>query len=99
MVEYKRRALITSASSGIGKETTLAFASSGIDVALPSRSADKLAAITDAVTKIRVKAKRTAVDLANLSKVEEQICQAGLDFGSIDILVNNTGMGYTDTLS
>lgn len=99
MVEHKMRALITGASSGIGRETALAFASSGIDVALISRSADKLAAVEETVTKIGVKAKTYVVDLANVSKVQEKMRQIALDFGNIDILVNNAGMGYTATLS
>ncbi|MBE9214350.1 SDR family oxidoreductase [Plectonema cf. radiosum LEGE 06105] len=99
MVEHKKRALITGASSGIGKQTALAFASSGIDVALLGRSTDKLAAVENAAIKAGVQAKTYAVDLANLSKVQEQIYQVALDFGKIDILVNNAGMGYTATLS
>ncbi|MGF1675144.1 MAG: SDR family oxidoreductase [Rivularia sp. (in: cyanobacteria)] len=99
MVEHKKRALITGASSGIGKQTALAFASSGIDVALLGRSTEKLAAVENAVIKAGVQAKIYAVDLANLSKVQEHISQVALDFGKIDILVNNAGMGYTATLS
>ena len=99
MTEQKKRALITGASSGIGRETALAFASSGIEVALVSRSVEKLAAVENAVTKTGVKAKTYAVDLANLSQVQEKMRQIVLDFGNIDILVNNAGMGYTATLS
>ena len=99
MTEQKKRALITGASSGIGKQTALAFASSGIEVALVSRSVEKLAAVENAVTKTGVKAKTYAVDLANLSQVQEKMRQIVLDFGNIDILVNNAGMGYTATLS
>lgn len=99
MTEQKKRALITGASSGIGKETALAFASSGIDVALVSRSVEKLAAVENAAKKTGVKAKAYAVDLANLSEVKEKMRQIVLDFGNIDILVNNAGMGYTATLS
>lgn len=99
MVEHKKRALITGASRGIGRETALAFASSGIDVALVSRSADKLTAVADAVAKTGVKAKTYIVDLANVSCVKEKMRQIALDFGNIDILVNNAGMGYTATLS
>ncbi|MEL6164310.1 MAG: SDR family oxidoreductase [Cyanobacteria bacterium J06628_3] len=99
MTEQKKRALITGASSGIGKETALALASSGIEVALVSRSVEKLAAVENTVAKTGVKAKSYVVDLANLSQVQEKMRQIVLDFGNIDILVNNAGMGYTATLS
>lgn len=99
MTELKKRALITGASSGIGRETALAFASSGIDVALVGRSVERLAAVENAVTKAGVKAKTYVVDLANLSQVKEKMHQIVLDFGNIDILINNAGMGYTATLS
>lgn len=98
MTENTKRALITGASSGIGRETALAFASSGIDVALVSRSADKLAAVADAVTKTGVNVKTYTIDLASISEVEAHMHQIVLD-GNIDILVNNAGMGYTGTLS
>ncbi len=99
MTELKKSALITGASSGIGRETALAFASSGIEVALIGRSAEKLAAVENTVTKTGVKAKTYVVDLAKVSDVKENIHQIVLDFGNIDILVNNAGMGYTGTLS
>ena len=38
----QRSALITGASSGIGKATALAFAKAGINLALVSRSGEKL---------------------------------------------------------
>lgn len=95
----RRRALITGASSGIGKATALAFAKAGIDVALVSRSQEKLAAITQAAQQTGVKAKAYPLDLALVSQVQEKISAIAADFGSIDILVNNAGMGYTNTLS
>ena len=98
MTEHKARALITGASSGIGRETALAFAERGIDIALVSRSADKLAAVASAAIKAGVEAKTYVLDLADVSKVEQDIHRIVLD-GNIDILVNNAGMGYTATLS
>ena len=94
-VEQKRRALITGASSGIGKATALAFAKAGIDVALVSRSFDKLEAVREAVEHTGVEAKAYAVDLARISEVKEKIQAIALDFGDIDILVNNAGLAYT----
>ena len=97
-IPTKRRALITGASSGIGKETALAFAKAGIDVALVSRSQDKLEAVAQTARQAGVKAKAYPLDLAE-SDVQAKISEISAEFGGIDILVNNAGMGYTGTLS
>ena len=97
-IPTKRRALITGASSGIGKETALAFARAGIDVALISRSQNKLEAIAQVAQQIGVRAKAYPFDLAEVSLVQAKISAIAADFGGIDILVNNAGMGYTGTL-
>jgi short-subunit dehydrogenase len=97
-VEQKRRALITGASSGIGKETALAFAKAGIDVALVSRSVEKLAVVRDAVKHTGVEVKAYPLDLSCISLVKEKIQDIAHDFGNIDILVNCAGMGYTANL-
>jgi short-subunit dehydrogenase len=98
-VEQKRRALITGASSGIGKATVIAFAKAGIDVALVSRSSEKMGEVCEALTDTGVKAKAYAVDLACVWQVKEEIQAVALDFGGVDILVNSAGIGYTATLS
>ena len=98
MIE-NRRALITGASSGIGKATALAFAKAGIDVALISRSQAKLEAVANAAQQTGVQAKAYTLDLAEIERVQERISAIASDFGTIDILVNNAGIGYTNTLS
>ncbi|HIK11870.1 MAG TPA: SDR family oxidoreductase [Oscillatoriaceae cyanobacterium M33_DOE_052] len=95
----KKRALITGASSGIGRATALAFAKAGIDVALVSRSQEKLAAVAAAATNLGVTVKTYPVDLADLPRVKDNISAIVADFGGIDILVNNAGMGYTGTVT
>ena len=97
--QSKRRALITGASSGIGKATALAFAKAGIDVALVSRSQDKLEAIATTAREAGVNAKAYVLDLAKLEQVKAGIEAIATDFAPIDILVNNAGMGYTNPLS
>jgi short-subunit dehydrogenase len=97
--DQKQRALITGASSGIGKATALAFAKAGVDVALVSRSVEKLAVVAQAAQHIGVNAKAYSVDLACVDQVQKQIQAIAYDFGDIDILVNNAGMAYVASLS
>lgn len=99
MLANEQRALITGASSGIGKATALAFAKAGIDLGLVSRSQAKLEAIASYAQETGVKAKAYPLDLAQVSQVKQKMSAIAVDFGPVDILVNNAGMGYTGTLS
>ncbi len=91
-------AIITGASSGIGKATALAFAQAGINLALISRSLDALETVAEACTQEGVKAKPYVMDLSELTKIPAMIEKIVADFGDIDIIVNNAGMGYTNLL-
>jgi short-subunit dehydrogenase len=93
-----RRALITGASSGIGKATALAFAKAGIDLALVSRSQDKLEIVAKEAKQAGVEAQAYAVDLAKTTQVRDKIKAIATEFGPIEILVNNAGIGYTAPL-
>jgi short-subunit dehydrogenase len=95
----QRSALITGASSGIGKATALAFAKAGINLALVSRSGEKLEAVANAARQAGVEAKVYPLDLADIDVVQAKIQAIAADFGAINILINNAGMGYTGTLS
>ncbi|MBD2313858.1 SDR family oxidoreductase [Desertifilum sp. FACHB-1129] len=93
-----KRALITGASSGIGKATALAFAEAGIHLALVSRSASKLEAVVAQAQALGVEAKAYPLDLAEVGQVKDRIAAIATEFGPIDILVNNAGIGYTGML-
>lgn len=95
----QQRAIVTGASSGIGKATALAFAKSGIDVALVSRSLDKLEIVAKTAKDLGVEAKAYAVDLAQVSNVKARMTEIARDFGNVNILVNNAGIGYTNLLA
>lgn len=97
--QVEQRALITGASSGIGRATALAFAQAGVHVALVGRSQAKLKPVAETAMQAGVKAQTYAVDLADLEQVREQIYAIDQDFGPIDILINNAGMGYTAELT
>jgi NADP-dependent 3-hydroxy acid dehydrogenase YdfG len=91
-------ALITGASSGIGKATALAFAGAGIDLALVGRSAERLAPVADAAIALGVKARTYELDLSQLAGVRDRVTQIAAEWGQIDIVVNNAGAAYTNHL-
>ncbi len=93
------RAIVTGASSGIGKATALTLAKSGINIALVSRSRSKLEAVAAEVKALGAEAQVYPLDLAAIEQVETEISSICRDFGAIDILVNNAGMGYTNLLN
>lgn len=95
----KLRAIITGASSGIGKAIALEFAKAGIDVALVSRSLEKLQTVAELASKEGVEAKAYECDLADLATVKDRISAIAQDFGEVNILINNAGMGYTNLLA
>lgn len=99
MVEIEQRALITGASSGIGKETALAFARAGIHLALVGRSQSRLSEVVAEAIKLGVSAKPYSIDLSQVAQVKDQIAAIVDDCGAIDFLINNAGMGYTGLLN
>lgn len=94
----RQKAIITGASSGIGKATAIAFAKAKIDLCLISRSATKLEEVASLTKEYGVKVKILPMDLADLSTVRNNISKIVAEFGSIDILINNAGLGYTNLL-
>ena len=90
-------ALITGASSGIGKATALAFGQAGIPLILVSRSPDRLEATASEVRELGVAVQTYAVDLSQVEQVKPKLEAIATQY-PIDILVNNAGMGYTGEL-
>ncbi len=97
--ESQQRALITGASSGIGRATAIAFAKAGIDIALVARTSEKLHALQQELAEFSVEVKYYSVDLSQIDTLQAELASLLEDFGSVNILVNNAGMGYTGALA
>ena len=93
------RALVTGASSGIGREIVRAFASAGVEVAVIGRSRAKLEALVADAKEQGTRAKAYDLDLAEVTAVRAAIADIVEDFGGVDILVNSAGMGYTNPIA
>lgn len=85
-------ALITGASKGIGKGIALRYSEQGATVILASRSVESLSAIVDEIKKAGRKALALPVDVRNAASVQELIDGTVVEFGQLDIMVNNAGI-------
>jgi NAD(P)-dependent dehydrogenase (short-subunit alcohol dehydrogenase family) len=84
--------LVTGASSGIGRETALAFANAGANVVLVARRAAALAKVASAARTAGVEALAVGTDVTDAVAVDSCFRKAVRRFGSIDIVVNNAGI-------
>lgn len=87
-----RRALVTGASRGIGREIALRLAREGADVGLIARSTAALAQVASA---IKAEGRRSWIlpgDLGSTEEVLRLVAQALSTMGSVDVLVNNAGV-------
>lgn len=92
--QTKKVALITGASSGIGKELARLHASRGGDLVLVARSEDKLAALAAELRSAHgVRVDVVAKDLVQAGaarEVHDEVKAAGI---AVDYLINNAGFG------
>jgi NAD(P)-dependent dehydrogenase (short-subunit alcohol dehydrogenase family) len=84
-------ALVTGASSGIGRATAVALASHGATVILVSRSRDKLEELREEIEAGGGKADVLPCDLSDLEAIDAMVATALERHGRVDILVNNAG--------
>jgi NAD(P)-dependent dehydrogenase (short-subunit alcohol dehydrogenase family) len=94
-------ALITGASSGIGRATGEAFAARGAKVVLAARREHELATLASEIESRGGRASIVATDVAIAKDVERMVAHAIETFGRLDYAVNNAGIegrlsGITD---
>jgi len=87
-------AVITGATSGIGRETALAFARAGASVVVAGRRNERLQQVVSEIESAGGEALGVITDVANRSEVDRLIDSAVERFGRIDTLVNNAGVAF-----
>jgi NAD(P)-dependent dehydrogenase (short-subunit alcohol dehydrogenase family) len=90
-----RRVLVTGASSGIGAATARLLAQSGYRVALLARRGDRLEALARELDGADVRGHVVLpCDLREPAAIALAFQKLEREFGGLDLLVNNAGMGY-----
>ena len=84
--------IVTGASTGIGKETALAFAHAGARVVLVARRGELLRQLADEHPQLKFLP--IAADITQPDAAAGIIETTLREFGRIDILVNNAGLGF-----
>ncbi|CAH0183549.1 MULTISPECIES: 3-oxoacyl-[acyl-carrier-protein] reductase [Peribacillus] len=93
MILEGKKALVTGASRGIGREVALELARQGADVAINySGSEAKANEVVDEIKALGRKAFAIQCDVANSESVTSMIKEVVEQFGRVDILVNNAGI-------
>lgn len=86
-----RVAIVTGASSGIGRATALALAQQGACVALAARRKSALLELAQEIENLGTKALVLAVDVTQRDQVEHMVQEVIRQWGRVDILIANAG--------
>lgn len=86
-------AIVTGASSGIGVAFAQSLAEAGADVVLGARRVEKLADTATLVESTGRRALTVATDVADPEQCQALVDAAMAEFGRVDVLVNNAGVG------
>jgi NADP-dependent 3-hydroxy acid dehydrogenase YdfG len=90
--------LITGASSGIGKASALALASEGANLVLIARRKHRLDEMVESIQSTGGRAIAVAGDVREEETAIHAITVAKEQFGTVNILINNIGMGNYKSL-
>ena len=87
-----KTAIVTGASSGLGRHFALSLAHAGAGVALLARRAERLRELTDDIAAFDGRAMPFTLDVRDPDAIRETVDAVENELGPIDILVNNAGV-------
>ncbi len=96
-----KRALVTGGSRGLGRQSALALAKEGVDVAICARGQEQLDITVSEIAALGVNTVGYALDMGQADAPETVVQRMTSDLGEPDIVVNNVGgsMGTSDVIN
>ena len=92
MFDLKGRvAVISGASSGLGRQMARAFASQGADLVILARRMERLEELKKELSSTNVKVLPIKCDVTSTEDINNAAASAEAEFGKVDILVNCAG--------
>src|SRR5512134_2457269 len=88
-----RVALVTGASRGIGAATAEVLARRGAQVAVSARTVSDLDQVAGRIRKVGGQALVVPCDVLEQAQVEAMVSTVVKEWGRLDILINNAGLG------
>jgi NAD(P)-dependent dehydrogenase (short-subunit alcohol dehydrogenase family) len=86
-------AIVTGASSGLGVDFALGLAGAGADVAICARRAVRLERTREEVEQTGRRCLAIEADVTSPDECERVVAETISEFGHVDVLVNNAGVG------
>ncbi|MEX0923913.1 MAG: 3-oxoacyl-ACP reductase family protein, partial [Rhodovibrionaceae bacterium] len=93
-----KTALVTGASSGIGRHLARVLAKAGARVAIAARRTDALAELAEEIAEAGGRAMPVRLDVGDAASVRDAVACAETELGGLSILVNNAGIAVTKPL-
>lgn len=90
-----KTALVTGASSGLGRSFALTLARAGANVAIAARRLEKLEKLAAEIEGLGRKAAAIQLDVTDAGNIKMAVEQTAAALGSLDILINNSGIAPT----
>ena len=91
-----RSIFITGASSGIGEALAAEFARRGYDIAIAARRVERLESLAERLRGLGASRVLTvALDVTDFDAIGTALQRAAKDFGRLDVVVVNAGVGYS----